>query len=658
MDYINQANVGGTVYTVGMPHVYKNDKSNLQIETTSADQYTENDKIKGGKINIEAASDIQIKPGDDIALYSHHRKADNQKEVSIKTLNGSKLSRDGSEIPEYPVDLQINAANINLTTKDKSTYISEVNKDRAAEGKGVTNDAANVLNIEVNSAKNTRGYLKVRAQAIDLRSETHGGIALQPKGRDSELNINKIKFEHGGGDGLEFGTFNTEKTSIFTDEYRFNKDGVWKMAERFTVASDKAEQNDPTTSYKYLKNNSVNNAAKAQDTEKTFEGADDFYDFIDTENPQTTTEAIIKTSSALNNRNVETALSSKKNLKISTANEYKIVASTAATNESALTFTIDSSKERESYTKDELKSFISGTTKMSDYIGTATAFNITDKTGQFQVVEFLTPKVSIESEEEVDLTAKVGDVAIVAGDCIKCEAPEIRLNALNADKTGGMVNFGATQDIVFITNKLTAGLKVEAPTTPTKIKQALQNNSSDTVYWDSTNSVFRIPLKKIYIDAAHTTELDASNYSEGIPIYFADGTRVPADYTCYVGFISESGGIYTTDIYVVATKGSEAVTKKKLFQKKVATYTGSSDAQVMGSTRTTYADDQTNYEQIKGLNFIEFEFSDFDGTGFDEVEPGQYAVDPTNTIDLVDIFTLINYFKTGDGQASGPWAQL
>jgi hypothetical protein len=51
--------------------------------------------------------------------------------------------------------------------------------------------------------------------------------------------MNKIKFEHGGGDGLEFGTFNTEKTSIFTKEYRFNKDGLWKMATRETEPSGK-----------------------------------------------------------------------------------------------------------------------------------------------------------------------------------------------------------------------------------------------------------------------------------------------------------------------------------------------------------------------------------------------------------------------------------
>lgn len=97
------------------------------------------------------------------------------------------------------------------------------------------------------------GYLKVRAQSIDLRCEDHGGIALQPKGQDGQGNMNKIKFEHGGGDGLEFGTFNTEHTSLFTGDYRFNKAGVIKLATRTTVASDKADQDDATTALKYVK---------------------------------------------------------------------------------------------------------------------------------------------------------------------------------------------------------------------------------------------------------------------------------------------------------------------------------------------------------------------------------------------------------------------
>jgi len=58
--------------------------------------------------------------------------------------------------------------------------------------------------------------------------------------------MNKIKFEHGGGDGLEFGTFNTEKSSLYTDEYRFKRDGIWKMATRQTVDNSKAVYDDNT----------------------------------------------------------------------------------------------------------------------------------------------------------------------------------------------------------------------------------------------------------------------------------------------------------------------------------------------------------------------------------------------------------------------------
>ena len=224
-------------------------KHNLTIETTAADQYTDGGKTKGGKINIEPISDLQIKPGDDVVLCSHHR--EDPTEVSMKIHDGE----------DHPVKLQLNAANIVLTTKNKNKTMT---KD--ATGKDTSTalyDDPAVMNVTVNSDKNTRGYLKVRAQAIDLRSESHGGIALQPKGEDSNNHMNKIKFEHGGGDGLEFGTFNTEKTSIFTDEYRFNKDGVWKMATREKEVSDKADASDTTTAYKYVKQ------------------SDDFYDITD-----------------------------------------------------------------------------------------------------------------------------------------------------------------------------------------------------------------------------------------------------------------------------------------------------------------------------------------------------------------------------------------
>lgn len=206
-------------------------------------------------INIEPASDetnsvygdISLKPGDDIEFLSEHRPADKQDEISLKIHNGDK----------QPVKLQVNAAEMVLSTKDK------------------TGDDAAVFDVTVNSAKNTRGYLKVRAQAIDLRSESHGGIALQPKGFDNDNNMNKIKFEHGGGDGLEFGTFNTEHTSLFTGDYRFNKNGVIRLATRTTVASDKADADDATTAYKYVKQ------------------SDDFYDVIASGDPTCTWEDIV-----------------------------------------------------------------------------------------------------------------------------------------------------------------------------------------------------------------------------------------------------------------------------------------------------------------------------------------------------------------------------
>lgn len=193
-------------------------KHNLTIATTAADQYQDGTKTKGGKINIEPISDLQIKPGDDVTFCSHHR--EDPTEVSVKVLDGE----------DNPVKLQLNAANIVLTTKDKSKT-----KEKDANGDDTSTalyDDPNVMNITVNSAKNTRGYLKVRAQAIDLRCEDNGGIALQPKGNDGDGHENKIKFEHNGGDGLEFGTFNTKHTSIFTNDYRFNKDGIVYAATR------------------------------------------------------------------------------------------------------------------------------------------------------------------------------------------------------------------------------------------------------------------------------------------------------------------------------------------------------------------------------------------------------------------------------------------
>ena len=518
--------------------------------------------------------DVAIKSGDDIQFCSHHREPKKRDKIVVKNIDGS----------DNPVKMQVVAGEIELAVGTKSNPKAATRKKDKTTGADLSNaalfkaDDAKVLDVKVLTGnileedtaneRDERGYLKVRAQAIDLRCEKHGGIALQPKGYDSEGHMNKIKFEHGGGDGLEFGTFNTEKTSIFTDEYRFKKDGVWKMAVRETENSGKnivderegGLQGLPATgALKYKKNNVANNTAKSNADLKTYEAADDFYDFIDMEDAQTTTKDIINTSAALNNEFIETSLSSKKNLKISASSNYKIIAFEGTLAGTELTFTVDKTGI---YTKDDLKLILSGAVKLSDYIDTKLPFLIEGETGAFRLSGNITPKISIEAEEEVDLDAKYGDVVLTSGDTIKMEAPEIRLNAIKEDKSGGAVNFGVTQDVIFLTNKLTKSLNVESTTVPTSIKMMLQNNYQESVYWDGTAGKFRIPVKHLYLDDAHVTELTPSNYANGLAVYFADGTRLPMDYTCFIATKSVSGTVTTTTIYKTGTKGSENVLKK------------------------------------------------------------------------------------------------
>lgn len=103
--------------------------------------------------------------------------------------------------------------------------------------------------------------LKIEARNIDLRCFDHGGIALQPCGTDGDDFENKIKFESSrisplgtigtisyadeGGKGLEFGTFNNEHTSLFTGDYRFNKDGMVYAVTRGTPVTESGKTDYP-----------------------------------------------------------------------------------------------------------------------------------------------------------------------------------------------------------------------------------------------------------------------------------------------------------------------------------------------------------------------------------------------------------------------------
>lgn len=624
----------------------------------------------GKNINVEPAwnnnvanysgneGDIALKPGDDIQFCSHHRAFKKRDKIVIKNIDGS----------DNPVKAQIVAGEIELavgTSNNPKSATKKKDKNTGADTDSAMFKAgdAKVLDVKVltgytldeglETERDERGYLKVRAQAIDLRCEKHGGIALQPKGYDADGNMNKIKFEHGGGDGLEFGTFNTEKTSLFTNEYRFKKDGIWKMAVRETETSGKEIIDEregglqgltATGQYKYKKNNASNNQVKSLADLKTYEAADDFYDFIDTEDPQTTTEAIIKTSGALNNEYIETGLSSKKNVSIKARSTYKIIAYEGTATGSELTYPV--TDKNKSYFKDELKLILSGSSKLSDLIDTKLPFLIEGDEGVYRLSGDITPKVSLEAEEEVDLDAKYGDVVISSGDTIKCEAPEIRLNAIDENKNGGTVNFGATENVIFLTNKLTASLNVETAANPTKIKMMLQNNYQESVFWDNTAGKFRIPVKHLYLDNAQGTELTPSNYANGLAVYFADGTRLPADYTCFIATQSVNGTVTTTTIYKTGTKGSENVLKKTLGS-AVAVYTND-------SSNTTSNTSTLGVASTNTISNVEFEDYSFNGTGCQIVASEEFVA--LKEINLSDIIEIVSELKTMKANNQGPWA--
>ena len=303
--------------------------------------------------------DVQIKPGDDITLESHHRATDKRDEITIKTSNG----QDGAA--KAPVKLQVIAADMTLSSKGKT-------------------EDSNVMNVNVTTGSG-KGYLKVRAQAIDLRCEEHGGIALQPKGKDGQNHMNKIKFEHGGGDGLEFGTFNTEKTSIFTDEYRFNREGVWKMATRQTTVSDKADVNDDTTALKYVKQ------------------ADDFYDVIAQDDEQCTTKDIIKTAYAMNGgKDRHTKITNKGAIEVATNVTWTIHITTD--NGSAINVNTISDEIAALDSVSEGMAFNEGDFEVSGTAHTPSTTDVyTNGTQYFEFVEVAAPAIKIESGGELKL---------------------------------------------------------------------------------------------------------------------------------------------------------------------------------------------------------------------------------------------------------------
>ena len=322
VDAINEGQSGeasATIDTTGVITVTSKSKGdNVTLGSPGSSSNIKNVNLEPGWPNSKGNyGDIALKPGDDIQFASHHREPNKRDKIVVKNIDGS----------DNPVKFEMVSGEINLSTKGKE-LTKKKDKTTGEDTANTMFKAENAKVLDVNiitgttldqgetNERDERGYLKVRAQAIDLRCEKHGGIALQPKGYDNNGNMNKIKFEHGGGDGLEFGTFNTEKSSLYTDEYRFKKDGIWKMSTRETVDSGK-------TIIDETENQQLPTGKTATGAFKYVKQSDDFYDIISNEDPTTTTEDIIKTAYALNSaEGIKTHITSKGNLEIESSLIY------------------------------------------------------------------------------------------------------------------------------------------------------------------------------------------------------------------------------------------------------------------------------------------------------------------------------------------------
>ena len=395
--------------------------------------------------------DVAIKPGDDIQFCSHHREPKKRDKVVIKNLDGS----------DNPVKLEVHTGELTLSTKGKAA----TRKKNNTTGEDISNQALfdkagddKVMDVRIvtgvtldentNNERDERGYLKVRAQAIDLRCEKHGGIALQPKGYDGVGNMNKIKFEHGGGDGLEFGTFNTDKTSIFTNEYRFNREGIWKMATRETEASGKTILDEREGGLQGLPATAALQYVKQ---------ADDFYDIISNDDEQCTTKDIIKTAFAMNGgKDRHTKITNKGAIEIATNPTYTITIEEAPVEPATATAISTISTKIAS-----LDSVAAGDVfNEGDFTALPVAATVyTNGTQYFSFTEVAAPSIKIESGAEL----KLGGIldfgsSFNFGETDNGVEFQYKLTKKNAEKDCGIVK------VVGVNNHATNDLTVEGVT--------------------------------------------------------------------------------------------------------------------------------------------------------------------------------------------------
>lgn len=213
-----------------------NTKGNLSLESLNK------------HLNLESALSVQIKPASGKIIV------DSGKKLKNEVFDSEEIAfREGMSASDIA---DANVMRIEFNFDDISDYndLTGATKPTFKDGQHSKKEGSDGFWSKTNLA----------GRAFDIRCHNHGGIALQTAGQDSSGLENKIKFEssrakaitetanfpadymYEGGKGMEFGTFNNLHSSLFTGDYRFNKDGMVYAVTRQTPVMDGDKFDYPT----------------------------------------------------------------------------------------------------------------------------------------------------------------------------------------------------------------------------------------------------------------------------------------------------------------------------------------------------------------------------------------------------------------------------
>lgn len=662
-EYINKIKIGNTEYdiqassigTVSELNISNSTESLINLTTgTGANAVTGSVGLnaKGNlaveslskHVNLEAAKGIQMKPTTNIIIDTTRR---------IKNGSGD------------------NEANIEVVYDDYSKDGSPANQD-------------------------PYGYLKVHSRAIDLRCYGHGGVALQPCGHDSSNHENKIKFESDrkvsandtvnpntdyngeGGKGVEFGTFNNEHTSIFSKDYRFNESGKVYSVTRGEITTNSKGKSDYPTQNDDFKDILRTN----KDTDCTCSTAgvwsvnDPTKEYI----MGATWKSIVKTANALNDQPwTDTNISGKGNLQITTVDEIEWVA--AEDNGHAIVLAEDKQDPKRKY------------------VGDGNVYKLIDD--NFYTCELTAEHhLNLEAESTIKLESGYNDIELTAGDKVQAAAPTVQFEATEK------VDFATTPEISFMARKINKTGGYESSDAILKITSL--NNFGRTVYENNSQNIVRIPYTTLYTSSGEYVPVIINDTK--IAVYESDHTTSKPDGS-YIVQLGNLNLLYTVETGVLGKKAKvcDNSTEVNLYTDDTATSAFEFDTTTdyTGNEPTLYTEANTtapegyyiarNSSNARYIIYIDsnhklakFDVNNNGGTsgkelvqgwyldgskqivgdytgivfgGNDEAGSGEVAIQNGAQMNvgnmqcnINDIVTLVNYFKTGAGQADGPWA--